>query len=73
MYNDNYQYQLNYQMPYAYSDGDRIVGGGFAAPFILGGLTGALLTPYFYPRPYFYPYQPFPPYYYPVRRRRFYY
>lgn len=51
--------------------GDRIVGGGFWGPFLLGGVTGGLLAPAFYPRPYyqgpFYPnqgYQPFPPYYY---------
>ncbi|NLM63090.1 MAG: hypothetical protein GX190_02075 [Mollicutes bacterium] len=69
MYSNNYQYHI----PYPYSDGDRIVGGGFAAPFLLGGLTGALLSPYFYQRPVFYPIPPVQPYYYPYRRRRFYY
>ncbi len=26
-------------------------GGGFAVPFLLGGITGGLLAPAFYPRP----------------------
>ncbi|MBE6144976.1 MAG: hypothetical protein E7169_05320 [Firmicutes bacterium] len=37
---------------------DRI---GFLGPFLLGGITGGLLAPAFYPRPYYYQY---PPYYY---------
>lgn len=40
---------------------DRI---GFLGPFILGGITGGLLAPNFYPRPYYPPYPPYPPYYY---------
>ena len=43
---------------------DRIIGGGFIAPFLLGGLTGGLLAPAFYPRPYYYPVQT----YYPIQR-----
>lgn len=42
-------------------------GGGFLGPFILGGITGSLITPLFYQRPYPYYYQPYPyyrPYYY---------
>ena len=31
--------------------GNRFIGGGFAVPFLLGGLTGGLLAPSFYPRP----------------------
>ena len=49
-------------MPY----GNRLIGGGFAVPFLLGGLTGGLLAPAFYPRPYYPPYpvyQPYPMYY----------
>ena len=47
-------------MPYSSSSsGDRIIAGGFLGPFILGGITGGLLAPAFYPRPYYYP-----PYYY---------
>ena len=44
---------------YNYPGGNRLVGG-FAAPFILGGLTGGLLAPAFYPRPY-YPRPFYPP------------
>lgn len=42
---------------------DRIIGGGFLGPFILGGITGGLLAPAFYPRPYYYPYPYYGPYY----------
>lgn len=43
---------------------------GFLGPFILGGITGGLLAPAFYPRPYRpYPYyRPYPPYYGPYYR-----
>ncbi len=40
---------------------NRIIGGGFAVPFVLGGITGGLLAPAFYPRPYYYPAPPPPP------------
>lgn len=47
-----------------YRGRDRFIGGGFIGPFILGGITGGLLAPSFYPRPYP-PYPiygpPFPP------------
>jgi len=49
----------NRQRFYNYHGGNRFVGG-FAAPFILGGITGGLLAPAFYPRPYP-PYPPYPP------------
>ncbi len=58
MYQNYYQYpQSNYQ--YSQSEGgnqdDRFLGL-FAVPFILGGLTGAALTPRRpYPVPYPYP------------------
>lgn len=47
---------------------DRIIDGGFLGPFVLGGITGGLVAPYFYPRPY-YPmyYQPYPMRPYPRR------
>ena len=45
-----------------YFPNERLVGGGFAAPFILGGITGGLLAPAFYPRPYYQPYPMYPPY-----------
>lgn len=56
------------KMPYSYNNQDRIIGGGaFLGPFILGGITGGLLAPAFYPRPYpIYSYPPYPyygPYY----------
>ena len=57
MYYYNNRPKIN-PMPY---NNNRIVGG-FAAPFILGGITGGLLAPAFYPRPYYPPYPPYPPY-----------
>ena len=39
-------------------------GGGFALPFLLGGITGGLLAPAFYPRPI--PYAPYPYPAYPI-------
>ena len=39
--------------------------GGFWGPFLLGGLTGGLISPIFYNRPYYYPY---PVYYGPYYR-----
>ena len=45
---------------------DRFIGGGFAVPFLLGGITGGLLAPAFYPRPvYPRPIYPAPMYPYP--------
>ena len=43
----------------------RLIGGGFFGPFLLGGITGGLLAPAFYPRPYYYsrPYPYYGPYY----------
>lgn len=56
MYNYNYMRRSNFY-------GNRL-GGGFAAPFILGGITGGLLAPAFYPRPY--PIYPMYPQQYPI-------
>jgi len=43
--------------------GNRFIGGGFLGPFVLGGITGGLLAPAFYPRPIPYPAPyPYPPY-----------
>ena len=48
------------------NNGDRFIGGGFLGPFILGGITGGLLAPSFYPRPIYGP-MPYPvPAPYPV-------
>ena len=52
-------YQMRSRMPVR--TGDRFIGGGFLGPFVLGGITGGLLAPAFYPRPY--PVYPVP---YPV-------
>lgn len=72
---NNYNNSLN--RPYNnnnYSNNDnRLIGGGFLGPFILGGITGGLVSPFFYGngygRPYYnnnyyypYPPRPFPPY-----------
>lgn len=70
--------QYNWNNPYVQQNpsiginntDDRLIGGGFAFPFLLGGVTGAALAPSFYGgynRPYYnnyyYPYPPRP--YYP--------
>ncbi len=58
----------NYQR--YYQGDDRFIGGGFLGPFILGGITGGLIS-----RPNYYipvnnnPYQ-YPPSYYPYNRPR---
>lgn len=58
----------NNRRPNNMMNNDRFIGGGFLGPFILGGITGGLLAPSFYPRPYpvYYgspvpgPYPPYP-------------
>ena len=57
MYNQNFIRRPIYRNNY--NPNNRFIGGGFAVPFLLGGLTGGLLAPAFYPRPY-YPYPPYP-------------
>ncbi len=72
--NSNYYYQNSY--PSSYQGNDERLVGGFAFPFLLGGVTGAALAPNFwrpgygYNRPPYYPYppRPYPPYPYPPRR-----
>lgn len=56
-------FRPNYRM-----NSDR--GFGFLGPFILGGITGGLVSPLFYNRPYYYsyPYYPYPYYPYPYYR-----
>lgn len=52
-----------YSMQPIYPSNDRFIGRGFLGPFILGGITGGLLAPSFYPNPRPYPmYPPYPPY-----------
>lgn len=47
-----------------YRKGNNGVFNGFLGPFILGGITGGLVAPYFYRQPYYYP----PYYQMPYRR-----
>lgn len=45
MYSNNFRPGFN---------NNRFGGGGFLTPFLLGGITGGLLAPAFYPRPIYY-------------------
>ena len=61
---------LNYNYgnrPNNFNNQNRFIGGGFLGPFILGGITGGLLAPAFYPRPYY------NNYYYPYPNNYYYY
>lgn len=53
------------------SDDNRLIGAGFAFPFLLGGVTGAAIAPAFwrppYNRPYYGPGPFYGPYYGPYR------
>lgn len=66
-------YSNNYYPNYRQNTNDDRLVGGFLGPFLLGGITGGLLAPAFYPnRPYYnnnyyytpYPYYPYNNYYY---------
>jgi len=59
----NMMYQNTDNIHYISEDDERLLGGGFAFPFLLGGVTGAALAPSFY-RPYPYYNNYYPPYYY---------
>ena len=68
MYN-SYQIPRNFNNEFRPNNQDnRFIAGGFLAPFLLGGLTGGLVSPLFYnQRPYYnnnyyYPYPPYGPY-----------
>lgn len=56
----------SYQIPRNFNNDDRFLAGGFLGPFLLGGITGGLVSPLFYnQRPYYnnnYYYPPYPPY-----------
>lgn len=60
---------MNYYYPQYQTSDDRLIGGGFLGPFILGGLAGGLFNNrpnyYYPPRPY--PPRPYPPRPYPPR------
>lgn len=69
----NSYYTRNTMPNTTYTNGnDERLVGGFAFPFLLGGVTGAALAPAFwgpgygYNRPVYYPPRPYP--YYPPRR-----
>ena len=49
------------QRPPYYGNDDRFFGGGFIAPFLLGGIAGSLI------RPNYPVYTPGPPFYPPYR------
>lgn len=62
-FNEPYYGHQNIKFRPVNSD-ERLIGGGFAFPFLLGGVTGAALAPAFWnPRPYYNNYYPVPPYY----------
>lgn len=57
-----------YNYPYYITNqNDNRLVGGFAAPFLLGGLTGAIVAPAFMNRPYY------NNYYYPYPNNYYYY
>ena len=75
-YNFNQSYPINMNNNYSnipnQNQDERLIGGGFAFPFLLGGVTGAALAPNFFGgfnRPYYnnYYYYPYPPRPYPPR------
>ena len=68
----NYFNRYNPNMKNAYNNGDRFIGGGFLGPFILGGITGGLLAPSFYPRPIYGPVpMPVPVYQTPIYQNQY--
>ncbi len=86
MYSNNIMPQYRMSMPRRgfgnnRNNGDRFFGGGFAVPFILGGITGGILSrpggfgPN-YPAPMPYPYpvpMPYVPNNYPSYTENYYY
>ena len=74
MYSNNYVKQYDFRRPIKVND-DRFIGGGFLAPFLLGGITGGLLAPAFYPRPIYGPpvYGPYPVYPVPYNQNQYIY
>lgn len=74
MMNPNNFYRPNMNRPI--NNGDRFIGGPFLAPFLLGGITGGLLAPAFYPRPIYQPmpiYRPYPVYPAPYYQNNYHY
>lgn len=63
----NYPQNTGYNYPQNYND-NRLIGG-FAFPFLLGGVTGAAIAPAFWRPPYNRPYpSSYGPYYGPYYR-----
>lgn len=62
---NSYGYQMNNS--YGSNNGDRLIGAGFAFPFLLGGVTGAAIAPAFWRPPYNRPYYGPGPFYGPYR------
>lgn len=65
MYSNNYnynipQYQKNMHYRGVNNNDQRLIGGGFFAPLLLGGVAGYAIGSnrpnYYYPQPYYYPY-----------------
>ena len=66
-YHRNMQSYRTQNYTYPNNNGDRLfLGGGFVAPFLLGGIAGSLLTrpnyPIYQPGPIYYPPRPYPYY-----------
>ena len=64
-----YNYSMNNSAYYPYStqnnnNSDNRLVGGFAFPFLLGGVTGAAIAPAFWRPPYSPYYNNYRPYYY---------
>lgn len=62
---NNYSTYSSMNKPIINNSNDRFIGGGFVGPFLLGGITGGLVSPLFYnnrPRPYYYYNYYYPPY-----------
>lgn len=59
----NSSFDSSMNRPISNSYDSRLIGGGFAGPFLLGGITGGLISPLFYGRrPYYNNYYYYPPY-----------
>ena len=59
----NSSFDSSMSRPINSSSDSRLIGGGFAGPFLLGGITGGLISPLFYGRrPYYNNYYYYPPY-----------